>query len=66
MENGWIDREDLLHRRGALKRLAETYVAGDSKEEIIAVLRVRYGLTTKQAKERLLKLSEDLAGMYFT
>lgn len=54
-----MDREALLHLRGALLGSAESYSGGDSKEESTEILSTRYGLTSKQAQERLGKLKKD-------
>ena len=53
--NGWTDRSALLHLREVLKDGARACGRGDTVDAIFAALRIKYGLTVREARSRLTK-----------
>ena len=51
--NGWTDDQQTLHLRAQLLGPAQSCGRGRTKDEIVEDLRARFGLTGRQAKERL-------------
>ena len=51
--NGWTEEQQTLHLRAQLLGPAQNCGRGRSKAEIVEDLRARFGLTGRQAKERL-------------
>ena len=54
--NGWTDRSALLlHLREVLKDGARACGRGDTVDAIFVALRIKYGLTVREARRRLNK-----------
>lgn len=51
--NKWSDRETVMHLRASLEGSAADYGSGETSEVIYESLRGRYGLTSRQARDRL-------------
>ena len=51
--NGWTEVQQTLHLRTQLQGAAQNCGRGSSKAEIVGDLRARFGLTCRQAKDRL-------------
>ena len=54
--NRWTDGDATLHLRSRLTGTAQGCGLGTTVEEILAALRARFGMTMRQAKERLMNL----------
>ena len=54
--NGWTDLAALLHIRAKLKGEAKDCTHGESVNAVFSTLRVRYGMTNKEARTRLASL----------
>lgn len=57
--NGWNERTSLLHLRGSLEKSAVECGSGDSVEEIFTSLRACYGLTVRQARDKLANMTRS-------